>query len=69
MKFKKSHVGILFTLVIGYFLVYFATHSIEVYVPTSSPNAESGLVIVIDAGHGAFSSYRKMPYNMATFYK
>jgi len=69
MKFRKNQVGVLFTIVIGYFLVYYAIHNVEVYIPASTPNASSNIVVVIDAGHGAFSSYRKMPYNMATLYK
>lgn len=52
MKFRKSHVGVLFTLVIGYFLVYYATHNIEVYVPVTTPQANDSVVVVIDAGHG-----------------
>lgn len=52
MRFKKSLAGILFTLVIGYFVVYYATHNIEVYIPASTPNANSDIVIVLDAGHG-----------------
>jgi len=52
MKFKKSQVGVLFTLVIGYFLVYYVTHSVEVFVPVSTTNASSDVVIVLDAGHG-----------------
>lgn len=52
MRFRKSYVGVVFTLVIGYFLVYYATHNIEVYVPVSNPSANDDVVIVIDAGHG-----------------
>lgn len=52
MKFKKSHVGVLFTLVVGYFLVYYATHNIDVYVPVNTPQANDSVVVLLDAGHG-----------------
>lgn len=52
MKFRKSFVSVVFALVIGYFVVYYATHSIDVYVPASTPGADNGKIIVIDAGHG-----------------
>jgi len=57
MKFRKRHVGILFTVVLGYFLVYYALHSVEIYIPASTPNADkNAIVIVIDAGHGGLDS-------------
>ncbi len=52
MKIRKSYVGVVFTLVVGYFLVYYAMHSIDVYVPVSTPQANDNFVIVLDAGHG-----------------
>jgi len=52
MKFKKSQVGVLFTLVIGYFIIYYAIHNVEVYVPVSTAQAKNDVVVVIDAGHG-----------------
>jgi len=52
MKIRKSYVGVVFTLVIGYFLVYYATHNIDVYLPVSTPQASDNVVIVLDAGHG-----------------
>lgn len=52
MKIKKSQVGVVFSLVVGFFLVYAATHNIQVYVPTSNSNPNNETVIVLDAGHG-----------------
>ncbi len=52
MKIKKSHVGVVFSLIIGYFLVYYATHNIQVYVPASTTNPNNDIVVVLDAGHG-----------------
>ena len=60
MKIKKSHIGIVFTLVIGYFVVYYATHNIDVYIPASNTPSNDDFVIVLDAGHGAYSQYRKV---------
>ncbi len=52
MKFKKSYVGVVLSLVMGYFLVYYALHNINVYVPVSTPDANDKVIIVLDAGHG-----------------
>lgn len=56
MKFRKRQVGILFTIIIGYLFVYYATHSIEVYIPASTTLANNDVVIIIDAGHGGMDS-------------
>ncbi len=56
MKIKKSHVGLLFTLVVGFFVVYFATGSVEVYVPVSQSEAKSDVIIILDPGHGGLDS-------------
>ncbi len=52
MKFKKNRVAFLLTLVIGYFVVYYALHGIEVYVPVDTPKISDNFVVVLDAGHG-----------------
>ncbi len=56
MKFRKSHVALLFTLVVGFFVIYYATHNVEIYVPTSNPDADKRVTIVLDAGHGGMDS-------------
>ncbi len=57
MKIKKRYAGILFVMVLGYFLIYYALHSVEIYVPASTPQADKkDFVIVIDAGHGGIDS-------------
>ena len=52
MKFFRKQAAILLTVIIGYFIVYFAMHSIDVYVPTSNTSPNNNLVIILDAGHG-----------------
>lgn len=56
MKFNKSHVALLFTLVVGFFVIYFATHNVDIYVPSSKDNVDNKVVIVLDAGHGGMDS-------------
>ncbi len=47
----KSRVGVIFTLVLGYFVVYFATSNVDIYLPTVG-EAQNNRIIVLDAGHG-----------------
>lgn len=56
MKFHKSHVALLFTLVVGFFVVYYATHNVDIYVPAGNDNVSDNVVIVLDAGHGGLDS-------------
>ena len=56
MKFHKSHVALLFTLVVGFFVVYYATHNVDIYVPADNQEVNNDVVIVLDAGHGGLDS-------------
>lgn len=56
MKISKSSVGLVLTLVVGFFVVYYATHNVEIYVPTSQTDANADVIIILDPGHGGLDS-------------
>lgn len=50
---RLSRVGVVFGIMLGYLLVYYAAHSAPVYIPVSAyPEDTNDIVIILDAGHG-----------------